>query len=88
MRSIICLSAIVFALSACGGNKPAAENTDKVINTNRVTLTNAQLKNAAIMTGKIEQREISSLLKLNGKIDVPPQNMISISVPLGLMLTG
>jgi cobalt-zinc-cadmium efflux system membrane fusion protein len=83
MRSIICLSAIIFVLSACGENKPAAENTDQVINTNKVTLTPVQLKNAAITTGKIQQREISSLLKLNGKIDVPPQNMISISVPLG-----
>ena len=31
----------------------------------------------------MEQREISSILKVNGKVDVPPQNMVSISVPLG-----
>jgi cobalt-zinc-cadmium efflux system membrane fusion protein len=28
-------------------------------------------------------KQISSLLKLNGKIDVPPQNLVSISVPMG-----
>ena len=27
--------------------------------------------------------EVSSTLKLNGKIDVPPQNLVSISVPMG-----
>jgi cobalt-zinc-cadmium efflux system membrane fusion protein len=83
MKSIIYLSAIILTLSACGGKKPAAETTDKSVNPNIVTLTDAQLKNASITTGKIAQQEISSILKLNGKIDVPPQNMVSISVPLG-----
>ncbi len=83
MKSIISLSAIILILTACGGKKPAEETTDKAINPNMVTLTDAQLKNAAITTGKIRQQEISSILKLNGKIDVPPQNMVSISVPLG-----
>lgn len=48
-----------------------------------VLLTSAQVKNAGIETGKLEQREISSILKVNGKIDVPPQNLVSISVPSG-----
>ena len=83
MKSIIYLSAILLALSACGGKKPAAETTGQAVNPNIVTLTAAQLKNASIATGTIWQKEISSILKLNGKIDVPPQNMVSISVPLG-----
>ena len=48
-----------------------------------VSLTEAQAKNANIVIGKIAQRTISSKLKVNGKIDVPPQNMISVSVPMG-----
>ena len=48
-----------------------------------VSLTEAQAKNANIVIGKIEPRTISSKLKVNGKIDVPPQNMISVSVPMG-----
>lgn len=83
MKSIIYLSAIILTVSACGGKKPAAETKDKAVNPNIVTLTAAQLKNAALSTDKIGQKEISSVLKLNGKIDVPPQNMVSISVPLG-----
>lgn len=83
MRSIIYLSAILLTLSACGRKDPPAESTNKAINPNAVTLTVAQLKNAGIATDKIRQKNISSLLKLNGKIDVPPQNMVSISVPLG-----
>lgn len=83
MKSIKYLSALIILLSACGEKKPAAVNIDKAVNPNIVTLTDAQLKYAAIATGKIGQKEISSILKLNGKIDVPPQNMVSISVPLG-----
>ncbi len=50
---------------------------------NTVTLDTAQMKSAEITTGTLEEKEISSVLKVNGKIDVPPQNMVSISVPLG-----
>ncbi|MFV5690010.1 efflux RND transporter periplasmic adaptor subunit [Flavobacterium sp. ZT3R25] len=73
----------LFFLYSCG-NKNAEidpEATPAIENT--TTLTDAQMKNAGIETGKIEQKEISSLLKLNGKIDVPPQNLVSISVPMG-----
>lgn len=83
MKSIIYFSLIIILFSACGGKKPTADNTERAVDPNIVTLTNAQLKNASIVTGKIGQKQISSILKLNGKIDVPPQNMVSISVPLG-----
>ena len=33
--------------------------------------------------GKLQNKSLSSILKVNGKIDVPPQNMVSISIPLG-----
>ncbi|WP_419487497.1 efflux RND transporter periplasmic adaptor subunit [Chryseobacterium bernardetii] len=50
---------------------------------NVVTLTEAQLKNAPIATTTLSLQKISSLLKLNGMIDVPPQNLVSVSIPLG-----
>ena len=31
----------------------------------------------------MEQKNISAILRVSGKIDVPPQNMVSISVALG-----
>jgi membrane fusion protein, heavy metal efflux system len=83
MKHIVLLSAIIILLSACGGKKKTEETAAVTVSDNIVTLTDAQLKNAAIVTGKLEQKEISTILKVNGKIDVPPQNMVSISVPLG-----
>jgi cobalt-zinc-cadmium efflux system membrane fusion protein len=48
-----------------------------------LTLTEAQMKSAAIQLGKLEQKDISSTILVNGKIEVPPQNMVSVSMPLG-----
>lgn len=59
----------------------AVTETEKV--ESQTILTDAQIKNADIQIGKIEKRQISSTIKVNGKIDVPPQNLVSISVPMG-----
>ena len=83
MKQLIIGLNITFLLTACGGNKAEVQKTETKEAENIITLTDAQLKNAGIVTGKLGQQPISSVLKVNGKIDVPPQNMVSISVPLG-----
>ena len=50
---------------------------------NRVELTAAQSRTAGIELGKIEKRQISGTVKVNGVLAVPPQQLVSISVPLG-----
>jgi len=50
---------------------------------NLVRLTPAQYQSAGVQLGKVEVKNISVTIKVNGKIDVPPQNMISVSIPLG-----
>lgn len=83
MKRIIFSTSMIILLYACGAKKTAEETAPASDKNNMVTLTDAQLKNAGITIGKMEQKEISSILKVNGKVDVPPQNMVSISVPLG-----
>ncbi|MFY7964269.1 MAG: efflux RND transporter periplasmic adaptor subunit [Chitinophagaceae bacterium] len=70
-------------LTSCGSKKTEPQKAEIVTDENIITLSAAQIKNANIILGKITQQQISSTLKVNGKIDVPPQNMVSISVPLG-----
>ena len=77
---ICCLSAL---LASCSSKSETSSDSDSVSVENSVTLTADQFKNAGITIGKIEQKSISSILKVNGRIDVPPQNMISVSVPMG-----
>lgn len=83
MKNILITIISVLFLGSCGNKKSEEETTEPETVENITTLTDAQIKNAGIQTGKIEQKEISATLKLNGKIDVPPQNLVSISVPMG-----
>ncbi|MBL7730913.1 MAG: efflux RND transporter periplasmic adaptor subunit [Chitinophagaceae bacterium] len=83
MKQIISLLGAILLLVSCGGSKKEEPTAIVTNDENIVTLTDAQMKNAGIQTGKLEHQSISSVMKVNGKIDVPPQNMVSISVPLG-----
>ena len=79
----IFIAAILTA--SCGEKKQdaaAAPATEALAETS-VSLAPEQLKNAGILLGKPEMKPISATLKLNGSIDVPPQNMVSVSFPLG-----
>ncbi|MEC4116543.1 efflux RND transporter periplasmic adaptor subunit [Myroides phaeus] len=59
------------------------ETTEQTEDTDTVQLTDAQLKHVTIETTQLSERQIAKTLKLNGKIDVPPQNLISVTNPLG-----
>jgi cobalt-zinc-cadmium efflux system membrane fusion protein len=83
MTKTILLIGILATVFSCDSKNEADTSTDSTAVENAVTLSDAQYKNAGIEIGKIEQRSVSSMLKVNGRIDVPPQNMISVSVPMG-----
>jgi cobalt-zinc-cadmium efflux system membrane fusion protein len=83
MKYIIFSSMLVF-LYACSSKQTSEQQTNNaIVNETIISLTDAQLKNTALQIGKLEERTIASIIKVNGKIDVPPQNMISVSMPLG-----
>ncbi len=83
MKNYIILIAITLFVVSCNNKETKESVTESSPQENIVEMNDAQLKNAGIALGKAEKRDISSLLKVNGVIDVPPQNMVSISVPLG-----
>lgn len=82
MKHTIFFLVFLLSLLSCSTEKSEKTETTQTSETT-VYLTEAQYKNAGIQTGKLEKRTISTTLKLNGKIDVPPQNMISVSTPFG-----
>lgn len=82
MKHIFLIFIILSVMSSCGSKQTEETEAATVIET-VVTLSDAQFKSAGIEIGKAEKREISTTLKLNGKIDVPPQNMVSVSTPFG-----
>ena len=84
MKNIILIINIALLVTSCGNdNKQNDAENEQPTQENTLTLTDEQYKNAAIETAKIFTSNISSVLRLNGKIDVPPQSLVSVSVPLG-----
>ncbi len=72
-------------LSSCANKadktKPVLKNENTT--SNEVTLTEDQFKSLGIEVGSPQMRSISGSVKANGMLDVPPQNLVTISAPLG-----
>ena len=82
----ILISILSLLLISCGGEKA----TDKKVEEHGehheesgIELTDAQFKTAGIATEKLESRNMSGVIKVNGMLDVPPQNLVTISIPYG-----
>ncbi|HSH65873.1 MAG TPA: efflux RND transporter periplasmic adaptor subunit, partial [Bacteroidia bacterium] len=83
MKNIfIQLLGVVMLLSCSQPKNKETQEKEAIVN-NKITLTDAQSKNIKIELVKLENRALSSIIQLNGKIDVPPQNLISVSMPMG-----
>jgi cobalt-zinc-cadmium efflux system membrane fusion protein len=50
---------------------------------NLVELNPEQVKAIQLRLGKIEMKDLSGAVKANGMLDVPPQNLVSVSAPMG-----
>ena len=83
MKNISLFISMLFILNACKNTTEEQAVTEKPVNENSVILTDAQFKNANIKTAQLTQKNIATVIKLNGKIDVPPQNLVSVNAPLG-----
>ena len=75
--------AILVAFSSCTTAEPSADAATPRASASTVTLSTEQLKNAGVVTGKAERRSLGALMPVQGVVDVPPQNLVSISAPLG-----
>jgi cobalt-zinc-cadmium efflux system membrane fusion protein len=83
MKKIIKISLFLLVLSACKNSADSASAATETSIPDVVSLNESQIKNVGLQLGTTEIQKVSALLKVNGKIDVPPQNMVSISAPLG-----
>ncbi len=59
------ISAAFILVLACGSKKKSTENITVETDGNIVTLSPAQLKNAGIETIRLQQKAVSSILKLS-----------------------
>ena len=73
----------ILMIAGCSSKKQAVAESQETIVEDRVVMTDAQVRNAAIETGTPTAQTINTSLKVNGMVDVPPQNIVSVSFPMG-----
>jgi membrane fusion protein, heavy metal efflux system len=83
MKYSLIVTISLLMLWSCSSETKPSEQQINTSGQNHVVLTDSQFTNAQIKTEKAELRNIATVLTLNGKIDVPPQNMVSVSMPMG-----
>lgn len=83
-KNFLCLSLVIVALMGCSKKSEEGIVSDPIATVaNEVTVTDEQFKSLGIVIGKPEQRSVSDQINANGMLDVPPQNLVTISAPLG-----
>lgn len=88
MKAIIYCALASVMISSCSGDPAAEPQVTTTPDTSggapsEVALTNVQYQMAGIALGKPEKKQISGTFKASGVLDVPPQQKVSISVPMG-----
>jgi cobalt-zinc-cadmium efflux system membrane fusion protein len=84
MKNNIIILLLLAGLLACAEKdkeKPEEAPTEQESNT--VEITQAQYQTAGIEIGTTTIRHISDVVVASGVIDIPPQNLVSISAPMG-----
>jgi membrane fusion protein, heavy metal efflux system len=84
-KKIVIACVIAAGISSCGpsGNKTQDQEEPAASASDEINFTADQYRMAGIQVGKIEKRDLSNIVKVNGVIDVEPENVITISAPLG-----
>ncbi|MBK9177453.1 MAG: efflux RND transporter periplasmic adaptor subunit [Flavobacteriales bacterium] len=80
---LIGIITILVVFASCSTTEPPADAPTLEASATTVTLSAEQLENAGIVSGKAERRSLGVLMPVQGVVDVPPQNLVSISAPLG-----
>ncbi len=84
-QTLLLLSALL--LFSCNGSDSKAPKEDakqkETALVETVNLTAEQLKLAKLQFGTAQSIEMHKTLKVNGHMDVPPSNIVSISIPMG-----
>ncbi|MEW6773607.1 MAG: efflux RND transporter periplasmic adaptor subunit [Bacteroidota bacterium] len=82
MKKNLLITLINVILIACQNNhqdNQTIQNSSEVM----VTLSNEEIKNIDIKTDTLHIKEVNYIIHSKGYIDVPPQNIYALSIPLG-----
>lgn len=88
IRGLFSVLALTVIMSSCGSGAKtdetaAADTTKKEEAENVAEISEAQYKTIGITLDTTGQKALSGVLKVNGFIDVPPQDLVSITTQMG-----
>jgi cobalt-zinc-cadmium efflux system membrane fusion protein len=70
-------------LFACSSKQVEVETAGEQVSNDEILLNDEQLKSLSLQFGSTTKQTMSSTIQLQGKIDLPPQNIVSVNFPLG-----
>jgi len=86
-NNIVILFFLVFALISCKNNieeeQISNDSKETIAEKTVVTFTDAQIKAIDLRLGNFEQKNLTTTLKINGKLSLPPQYQAQVSILLG-----
>jgi cobalt-zinc-cadmium efflux system membrane fusion protein len=80
---VMLLMVCAILLYACTSKTSEVEAEGEQMTTDEIQLNDVQLKSLSLQLGSTTKQKMSSSIQLQGKIDLPPQNMVSVNFPLG-----
>ncbi|GHB85063.1 efflux RND transporter periplasmic adaptor subunit [Persicitalea jodogahamensis] len=86
---LIGLLAAAWLFSCQTGSQPSDEevaaktSTPDSIAVNEITLTESQYRAIGVQLGSVQNETVSSEVKANGRVDLPPENRATVSLPIG-----
>ena len=82
--TILFLAAVLFSACSSKGNAEAAATEEpKKEEADMVDLSEDQFKTVNIQYGAVEDKNLSSVIRASGALDVPPQQLLTVSSPYG-----
>lgn len=83
MKNILIYILFASCFISCKSNNNTDNVGKKPSDPDVVVFNDTQLKNEGVITGYPTMRNISSQIQVNGTVDVPPTNLVSVSFPFG-----
>lgn len=74
---------MLFIVSCKSDKKEPQNNIEANKQESSILLTNEQVKNAGLIVGNPQEKNVKGILNLQGTVTVPPKSVVSISIPLG-----
>jgi cobalt-zinc-cadmium efflux system membrane fusion protein len=77
-----------FAFLACGNQEKNTETVKETnLNTNQIEISKQQFESEKMQLGTLSEQSFNTIIKVNGSIDVPPENKASVSTFVGGYVT-